>query len=505
MNKFLLTSLITIILVISLFRGVIGVEEDVRPFCPLKTVIMTGEGPRALIVFGENAAQMDVEASELIADYIISFGGEVRILNASMVTQSDLEGNHLIVVGGPVANQLSRTINETSRFSMFLGEDGWYLRVNASPGGTWGGRFEAGIVGAMPNPWNENYTLIYVAGINRYATLASAKELVELGESKDYWAVVVLNRQGLPLPLRSYKIYRPPPPPPELSFLNVTKEGEVPSGVIRVWVITQNDTGWYIIRGAEEDEFPLNGTYNAFYLENNVNQSRALGLGDNVSIFLGIYLNGNSYPLEAPEPWTWAEVRYNSLYTNFTLFAGDGYLRKDELVPIPWTGERAYLQVEALEPDGRFELAVFEYLGGMLMGTDLVRLNLSVSRSGSFDISPGPDGSPTVIKFQIPSYSVTEEWVRLDLMIDYGPQPDHSLNLTDTGEVGDDVNPWNDVGLLIEAQGGKLWVVRTQRILVPFCEGLVKDSLVDVCVWADCKPYILDEEDWLVATIPIGD
>ncbi len=495
---------VLIILSITILHKVRGVEENLRPFCPLKTVLMTKEGPKTLIVYGENAAHMDVEAAELISDYITSFGGDVTILNASRVTQSDLRGNHLIVVGGPVANTLSKTVNETSMFLFFKGEDGWYFKLDFSPGGTWGGNLEVGIVGAMPNPWNENYTLIYVAGTNRYATYASAIELVELGDSKDYWAVVVLNRYGLPLSLRDYKIYRPPPAPPEISFLNITREGDVPSGVTRVWVITQNDTGWYIIRGANDNEFPLNGKYNAFYLEKNVNQSRSIGLGENVSIFLGVYSSSYSYSLEAPGPWTWASVRYNPLFSNFTVFVEGAVLKKDELVPIPWTNGEAFLQIETIEPDGRFELVIFEYSGRVLLGTSLVRLNLSIERSGSFSISPGPDGNPTTINFYIPEFSLTTEWARIDLRIDYGPQTDHSLNLTDVNEVGDDIVPWDEVGFLLQFQASKLWIVKTHRIYVPFCEGLIKDSLVDPYVWTECKPYILDDDDWLVVTIPIS-
>jgi len=486
------------------FITVVGVDEDLRPFCPLRTVLMTKDGPRALIVFGENAAEMDVDAAELIADYITSFGGTVRIINANLVTQSELEGNHLIVVGGPVANKLSKTVNETSRFSFFLSEDGWYLKLDFYPGGTWGGELEVGVVGAMPNPWNENYTLIYVAGINRYATYASAMELIEVGDYRNYWAVVVLNRYGNPLSLREYKIYKAPPPPPELSFLNITREKGIPYGVTRVWVITQEDRGWYIIRGAKENEYPLDGKYNAFYLENNVNQSRNLGFGENVTIFLGVYRDSTSYSLAAPSPWTWAVLRYSPLFSNFTLFAGGAVIYKNELVSIPWTNREAFLRIEAVEPDGTFEMVVFEYYGGALLGTDLIRLDLNVKRSGSFNISPGADGTPTTFDFYIRDYSTANGWVRIDLAVDYGYQPDDALNLTDINEVGDDVDPWDEVGLLVQYEDGKLWIVRTQRIFIPFCEGLLKDSCIDPYIWADCKPYILDDDDWLVATIPIS-
>ncbi|RLG47584.1 MAG: hypothetical protein DRN92_02895 [Thermoproteota archaeon] len=504
MRRTLLLSLVVLILSITILIELRGAEEDLRPFCPLKTVLMTKEGPKALIIYGQNAAQMDVEAAELIADYVTSIGGEATVINASSVTQSELRSNHLIVVGGPVANSFSETVNETSRFLFILREDGWYFKLDFSPGGTWGGELEVGVVGAMPSPWNENYTLIYVAGINRYATYSSALELVELGDSTDYWAVVVLNRYGSPLPIRDYKIYEPPPTPPELSFLNITKEGGVPSGVTRVWVITQNKTGWYVIRGADPNEYPLNGKYNAFCLEKNVNQSRSLGLGENVTIFLGVYSSSLSYSMEAPAPWTWASLRYNPLYSNFTVFVEGAVLSKDQLVAIPWTEEKAFLQIETIEPDGRFELVVFEYSDGALLGTSLVRLNLTTDRYGSFDISPGPDGNPTTISFYIPSFSLTAGWARIDLRIDYGPQADHSLNLTDVGEVGDDLYPWDGVGLLADYQSGKLWIVKTQRIFVPFYEGLVKDSFIDPYVWTECKPYILDDDDWLVATIPIS-
>ena len=504
MRSILLLSLAILILSTTIPTELRGDEEDLRPFCPLRTVLMTKDGPKALIIFGQKAAQMDVEAAELIADYIASIGGEATIMNASRVTQSDLEGNHLIVVGGPVANMLSETVNDTSRFIFILREDGWYFKLNFSPGGIWGGKFEVGIVGAMPSPWNENYTLIYVAGVNRYATYASAQELVELGDKADYWAVVVLNRYGLPLSLRNYRIHKPPPTPPELSFLNITKEGAVPSGVTRVWVITQNETGWYVIRGADPDEYPLNGEYNAFCLEKNVNQSRELGLGENVTIFLGVYSSSLSYPLEAPAPWTWASLCYNPLYSNFTVLVEGALLSKDQLVAIPWTEERAFLQIESIEPDGRFELVIFEYSDGVLLGTSLVRLNLTVERHGSFEISPGPDGNPTTIGFYVPTFSLTSGWARIDLRIDYGSQADHSLNLTDVEEVGDDLYPWDEVGLLVEYQADNLWIVKTQRIYVPFYEGLVKDSFIDPYVWTDCKPYILDDDDWLVATIPIS-
>ncbi len=504
MKRVVLLSLILFILSMIVLIEIKGSDEDLRPFCPLKTVLMTKDGPRALIIYGENAAKMDVDSAELIAEHIASIGGEVTVLNSSAVSQSDLENNHLIVVGGPVANPLSETVNETSKFLFLLQEDGWYFKLDFSPSGTWGGELEVGVVGAMPNPWNENYTLIYVAGTNRYATSVSAQELIELGESKGYWAVVVLNRYGYPLPLRDYKIYEPPPTPPELYFLNITKEETVPSGVTRVWVITQDVTGWYIIRGAAPNEYPLNEEYNAFYLENNVNQSRSLGFGENVTIFFGVYSSSLSYPMDAPEPWTWASLRYNPLFSNFTIFVEGAILERNELIPIPWTDAKAFIQIETIEPDGRFELIVFEYVGESLLGTDIVRLNLTTEDSGSFDISPGPDGNSTTISFHIPEYSLTAGWARIDLRIDYGSQPDHSLNLTDVGEVGDDLDPWDEVGLLVEYQKSKLWIVKTQRIFVPFYEGLVKDSFIDPYVWAECKPYILDDDDWLVATIPIS-
>ncbi len=479
-----------------------GYEEDLRPFCPLKTIIMTKHGPKALVIYGENAAKMDVDASQLIADYIQSIGGEAPVLNASKLTQLDLAHNHLIVVGGPVANELSRTVNETSRFSMFLREDGWYLRVNYTPGGTWGGKFEVGVVGAMPNPWNENYTLIYVAGINRYATFVSALKLIELGGSANYWAVVVLNRYGQPLPLREYRIYKLPPAPPELSFLNITEKGSVPQGVTRVWIIAHEESRWYVIRGASDGEYPLMNEYNAFYLEMSVNQSRSLGKGDNISIFLGVYSSRLSFELEAPEPWQHASIRYNPLYSNFTLFVEGAFLEKDELVPIPWTDNKAFIRIETMEQDGRFELVVFEYVGDVLLGTELVRLNLTRERAGSFQISPGPDLRPTQVGFYVSDFSLASKWAKIDLRIDFGPQADRSLNLTDLNEVGDDINPWEDLGYLIQYQEMKLWLIKSERVWVPYCEGLLRNSSVDPYLWTECKPYILGANDWLVATLP---
>lgn len=481
---------------------------DAIAFCPLSQTLLTYEGLRATVIYGYNAAQMDIDAAEMIADHISSIGGEAIVLNASSVDATILEGGNLILVGGPEANHYSAEANELVEAKLVIRDGKWFVKLYPWSGFMWGKRY--GLVEGLANPWNENYTLIYVAGVDRYGTMASAKALLEMSDEIGVYAALIWYDRGFAIIIRKETILIPPTLPPELVFLNSTKPGGVPLDATRVWVILENVTGWYRLRNATQDQLVFNQSYNSFFLERNVNQSRAMGFGENVSMFLGRYFNSTVLELQVELPWTKAFLNHTPAFSNFSLYTMPALIEKGQVAPIPWSQGRAFLMIEEILADGTFQVFLLLLKDGGLVPWDLVTIDLDTTRRENLSISLGPDIQPTNVTFLVTENFTSTGWARMMLRVDFGFQPAGLLNLTDTAVVGDDLN-FSEIGLFVQGSGANLWVAKVGRMLVPYCEGLVKMqcgvAIVDPSVWEICqrsKRYLpFDEDDWLVAATAI--
>ncbi|MFQ6051234.1 MAG: S-layer protein [Candidatus Hydrothermarchaeota archaeon] len=128
------------------------------------------------IVYGKSAPSKDLESARLLKNYIEGMAKtSVSIITDEEVTQEDKENYNLILVGGPVANKITKEI--LSKMDIQVS--------NMNPG--WG----RGIINRVNNPFGTGTDVIVIAGSDRDGTEISARALtIWSGKIGSPWAKI---------------------------------------------------------------------------------------------------------------------------------------------------------------------------------------------------------------------------------------------------------------------------------------------------------------------------
>lgn len=162
---------------------------------------------KIVIVYGtQNPDKSGVEYDKKTAEelreflensFIIGYSNAPKIIVKEDVnlTDEDLRGN-LILIGGPVANEITRKLNDQLPVAFVHYEDGWSLKRNPSAVEDFSAFLltpdnlielplnstipydeSMGVLQTIRNPWNEKNYIMVLAGLTRYGTKNISKNL----------------------------------------------------------------------------------------------------------------------------------------------------------------------------------------------------------------------------------------------------------------------------------------------------------------------------------------
>ncbi len=162
---------------------------------------------KVVIVYGtqnpdKSGVKYDKKTAEELREFlensfIIGYGNTPKIIVKEDVnlTDEDLRGN-LILIGGPVANEITRELNDQLPVTFVCDEDGWSLKRNSGVvkdfsaflltsdnlvelplNSTVPHNKTVGVLETIRNPWNEKNFIMVLAGLTRYGTKNISKNL----------------------------------------------------------------------------------------------------------------------------------------------------------------------------------------------------------------------------------------------------------------------------------------------------------------------------------------
>lgn len=140
---------------------------------PFSVLSFSPELQQTLIVYGTaDEVPTNREAAEALQRSIIERGSNytVPIKSDKEVTEADLQGHHLLLIGRPDSNRVVERFR--SAFPVTFGSRSFVVlhKAYAHPG--------SAVIGAAENPLNRRYSLVLVAGLSAESTLRAAPALM---------------------------------------------------------------------------------------------------------------------------------------------------------------------------------------------------------------------------------------------------------------------------------------------------------------------------------------
>jgi hypothetical protein len=168
----------------------LGLPKEVAAHSgPFAVTSFYAELDRTLIVYGtEDELPTNREAAEALQQAIRARHANITVpLKADRdVTSEEIMNHHLLLIGRPDSNRLVARMSKA--WPVTFGERSFVVR-----GETYAHAGSA-VIAAAPNPENQRYSAVVVAGLGAYSTWAAAPQLPRLPMAE----MVVLPNGGKP-------------------------------------------------------------------------------------------------------------------------------------------------------------------------------------------------------------------------------------------------------------------------------------------------------------------
>ncbi len=170
-KKFLLISGVIVVILILGFILIQRPEGSIHTPLPSAKELRLSDFPEVfkentLIIVGDNASEIEVQAANEIAEYLANeTGNKPLIKKYSEVTEEDKKRYNLIVVGTPESNEMLKDIYAIADV----------IKVNESFPGE-----GKGILEIARNPWNEERAMLLVEGWENDGLLFSYNEALKI-------------------------------------------------------------------------------------------------------------------------------------------------------------------------------------------------------------------------------------------------------------------------------------------------------------------------------------
>ncbi len=168
------------------------VEIQAKPLDLTERFQILKENP-VLIVFGLKASESDKKVSNELHRFLLGIGINSRVVSDSQASHLNLEEYNVILVGGPIANRLTREFQTcfSSWFGYYDGELALITRGNVYYGD------ELGIIDLTSNPLsNGELIIVLLAGKTRNGTEAAVKAFMYSNLNKQVALVSMEDEEG---------------------------------------------------------------------------------------------------------------------------------------------------------------------------------------------------------------------------------------------------------------------------------------------------------------------
>ncbi|CAD6491548.1 MAG: von Willebrand factor type A domain protein [Candidatus Argoarchaeum ethanivorans] len=168
-----LTLVVVVVCLAAIFLGCI--EQDGEITKPAETELVLSDYPElfekdVIIVIGSNASGIEIEAADAIVENLFDLTGNMPVIKTDAeITEDELAGHNLILVGGADSNEVLEAVYNMTDTMRVTGE---------YPGAG------KGVLDMLRNPWDPEKAMLLVAGSDEWGVKAGSMKLLK-GHFKD--------------------------------------------------------------------------------------------------------------------------------------------------------------------------------------------------------------------------------------------------------------------------------------------------------------------------------
>ena len=182
-----LTLVIAVACLAAIFLGCI--EQDGEKVKPAETELVLSDYPElfekdVMIVIGNNASGIEIEGADAIVENLFNLTGNMPVIKTDdEITEDELAGHNLILVGGADSNEVLREVYDMTDA----------MRVTDEYPGA-----GKGVLEILRNPWDPEKAILLVAGSDEWGVNGGIKTIIYMNRDIQDKAFIVNRVKELP-------------------------------------------------------------------------------------------------------------------------------------------------------------------------------------------------------------------------------------------------------------------------------------------------------------------